>query len=270
MVNVIYRKHGLKVNAVWFCENLQAAIDASTADIVFFHGIDDPGLDNSFVIPQKTMITDIREPVEELFSRISSSCKNRIHKAERENLKFEVFYTADLKADPALLDSFVRDFSEFTKQKGIRNAYNKNAVMHYIKSGDLILTKVTKGSVCYAQHTFISDGRHTRGLYSVSNFRAGGMDKKISANANRFLHWKEIEYLHQKGFETYDWGGITDDKQPNGVDAFKLEFRGRTCDYSNVFVARTPKGNAAVFLLKKLAYRLFGSQIQKKHRNYFS
>ena len=251
MVNVTYKKNGFNINAVWFCGDINQVLENSAADIIFFHGIDDPGLKGSITIPQKTMMTDLRRPLDELFGCLSSSCKNRIHKAERENLVFEVFTAAELKKDPNLMESFKRDFAEFIRLKGINSAFNEKAIRQYIDSGALVLTKVSKGNVCYAQHTFISDGRQTRGLYSVSNFRTEGLDTKISANANRYLHWKEIEYLRRHGFETYDWGGIRDDRKPSGVDAFKMEFRGQICTQFNVLSGKTARGKAAIFLLKR-------------------
>jgi hypothetical protein len=60
--------------------------------------------------PQTTMLTDLTEPLETIFGRFSSSCKNRIHKAERDGLTFCLYDSADLKSDPSLLASFKKIF----------------------------------------------------------------------------------------------------------------------------------------------------------------
>jgi hypothetical protein len=108
----------------------------------------------------------------------------------------------------------------------------------------------------------VTDGKRTRGLYSVARFRSGGLDAKTAANANRYLHWKEMQHLSRHGYETYDWGGIGDEKHPDGVDAFKLEVRGRLSSYFNVLAGKTALGKAAVFILghfRGALYRRLGS-----------
>jgi lipid II:glycine glycyltransferase (peptidoglycan interpeptide bridge formation enzyme) len=120
-----------------------------------------------------------------------------------------------------------------------------------------LLTKVCKGAVCYAQHTLIADGNQTRGLFSATRFRNEQLDKKTAANANRFLHWKEMEYLHRCGYKIYDWGGISSDELPTSVDAFKLEFKGRVCVLYNIFIGNTIKGKTTAFILKNMRRLLY-------------
>jgi hypothetical protein len=250
MIKIRYRKHGLKIDSVWFCDDARAVLEESGADIVFFQGIGDPALKNSLSVPQKTMLTDLTEPLDRLFGSFTSTCRNRIRKAEREGLRFRAFQADELKADPALLASFKEDYAEFVKLKGIPYAYNDSAMAEYLAGGSLLLTDASKDGVSYARHLMLSDGKRTRGLYSVARFRTGGLDARVAANVNRFLHWKDIEYLSRLGYETYDWGGIRDEKEPDGVDQFKLEFRGRVFEYVNVFAAGTVLGKAALLLLK--------------------
>ncbi len=252
MIDFIYKKRGIKINGVWFYEDDAEVFRNSSADVVFFHGIDDPGLKNSVVIPQKSLITDLNRPLQEVFGAFSNACRNKIHKAERMDLAFSVYDGAALKAAPELLVSFKREFDDFSNLKGIVNLYNEAAMEKYVEKNGLFLTMVEKNGIVYARHILISDGKHTRLLHSVSNFRNKELDKKITANANPLLHWKEIEYLHERNFEMYDWGGITNEEEPKGVDFFKMEFRGRLHRYNNVLVAKTLKGKAALLVMKKI------------------
>ncbi len=257
MIDITYKKRGLRINAIWFCDDPAEAYKNSSADIVFFHGTENPGLKGSIIIPQKTMITDFDRPLKDIFGSFGSSCRNRIHKAEREDMTFTVHDAEELISNPELLISFKNEYAEFTSTKGIENSYNEAAMEEYIKKGAVLLTKVTKDGVYYAQHISVTDGRHTRGLYSVSRFRDAGLDKKITGNVNRYLHWREITYLYDCGFTAYDWGGISSETAPNGVDRFKMEFHGRICQYDNVIAGKTLKGKTVIFLLKRSGKKLF-------------
>ena len=39
MINIIYKKLGLKINAIWFCDDTSEVLYNNKSDIVFFHGI---------------------------------------------------------------------------------------------------------------------------------------------------------------------------------------------------------------------------------------
>jgi hypothetical protein len=252
MFDIVYTKRGLKVNAVWFGKYTPETVENSPGDIVFFHGIDDPGLKNSLVIPQKTLITDLRAPVDDIFAGFSSACRNSIHKAERAGVTASFYNASDIKNSPELLTCFRRDFDEFSRVKGIENLFNESAMTQYIDEGTVLLTKALYEGDAYAQHVYISDGESARLLHSVSNFRNQTVDKNLAGHANRFLHWQEMQYMKSRGFRTYDLGGLTDEQNPNGVDFFKMGFHGRVTAYNNVLVGKTIKGKASILVLTRL------------------
>ncbi len=258
MLDVEYRKHGLKLNAVWFCDNAADAFKKSRADIVFFHGISDPGIKRGIVIPQKTAVTPLDRPPDVIFGAFGSTCRNMIRQAESEALDVSVHEAADLKENPALLASFRRDYDDFVRVRGILNTYNPTALEKYVEKGGALLTQVSKDGQCYARHILVCDGLAARLLYSVSRFRDETLDRKLASNANAYLHWKEIGLLRDRGYRSYDWGGLTDGAEPNGVDFFKLKFKGETRFYYNVIAGRSALGRAAVFLLRLSGKKLYG------------
>lgn len=250
LVNVIYKKYGLKINAIWFCEDISIYQCPSKASILFFHGANKPssGYDISFV--QNTLLSDLEEPAESILMRINSKVRNQIHKAFREDIGVEVFQGDDFIKDRAIITSFKKDYIEFTKIKKIKNTYNEAAVEQYIKNGNLLLTKAFHGGQVLAQHTFVVDGSTARGLYSVSKFRSAGVDPNVIGRANKYLHWRDIQYLQEQHYKTLDWGGIKSASEPTGVDEFKLRFGGTEHSYYNVLVGNTPIGKIALSLLK--------------------
>ena len=70
--------------------------------------------------------------------------------------------------------------------------------------------------------------------------------------ANKRLHWEYIKYFKQKGLLRYDWGGISDFENPNGIDEFKLKFGGEKITYYNIFAGNTVLGKAAVLAMKAM------------------
>ena len=253
MIDFVYKRRGVTVNAVWFAgRNYADIIKNSCADIVFFHGIDDPGLKNSVVMVQKTLKTDLRQPPEKIFAEFGSTCRNGIRRAEREGITFSYYNAAALIANPRLMAEFRREFDEFSRIKGIENLFNPSAMARYIDKGGAVLTKASKDGIDYVQHVLVTDGSSARLLHSVSKFRDQQMDRNLTGNANRLLHWKEMEYMRSLGLQMYDWGGITDDQKPNGVDFFKMEFHGLLTPYNNVLVGKNLKGKVVIFIIKRL------------------
>jgi hypothetical protein len=257
MVSIVYKKYGIRINSVWFCDTVEETLKNNRADIVFFHGADGAAWRHGIVLGQLTMLTDLTEPEDVISGRMSQSCRNRISKAVRAGMEFVLYDSAALRADPSLIGDFLNDYDEFTKLKGIPNSYNTAAMEEYLEGGNIILSKAFKGGDVYASSIILHDGRHTRGLYSVSRFRSEGVDMNLAGNANRFLHWNEIKYFHEHGYETFDWGGLTSITDPNGVDSFKLSFGGDPHTYSNIMEGRSLLGKLAIFLMKLFRLPLF-------------
>ncbi len=84
MVDVTYKKFGLSINAVWFCNNAKEAYDESNADIVYFHGLPSNDLHKGICSSQHTLLTDLRRPENEIFDEFGQNCRRKIKKAEKE------------------------------------------------------------------------------------------------------------------------------------------------------------------------------------------
>ena len=62
----------------------------------------------------------------------------------------------------------------------------------------------------------------------------------------------DMKYFKEKGLVRYDWGGISDFENPNGIDEFKLKFGGDKITYYNVFTGNSLLGKLAVTAMKLL------------------
>jgi len=250
MVSVIYKKHGLRINAIWFCPDISKAIIQSKADLIFFHGVRNNSFKNAIASMQYTLITDLSVSAEDIFKQIGKNCRYEINRAKKENVECLVFEADALKNNSAILRTFKRDYDDFTKQKGITNTYNEWAMEKYIEYGNVILTKAFRGTEDYAQHVYVCDGENARLLYSVSNFRTEGVDRNLIGRANKYLHWNDIQYLQNISFQTLDWGGVSSVMNSNGVDKFKKEFGGYEDQYYNIIIGKSLIGRLAVLIKK--------------------
>jgi len=66
--------------------------------------------------------------------------------------------------------------------------------------------------------------------------------------ANKRLHWADIVHFKNFGLTTYDWGGISDFDNPNGIDNFKMKFGGNKIEYNVNIVGISALGKFIVFL----------------------
>lgn len=256
MLCVTYQRYGMKVDAIWFCDEERAdqMVKDSKADVVFLHGVQSNGYKNSLSGIQHTLLTDLAKEPDQIFQGFGHSVRKQLRKAQKENIECRVYEAEDLKKDPSLLASFDKDFKEFAKLKSISNTYNRSAMKQYIENGGIMLSKAIHGGMTYAQHICIFDGETVRGLYSVSNFRSKGYDPGIAGLANRFLEWNDIQYFNRINCKTYDWGGLNKDSERNGVDQFKLGFGGANHTSYNVIVGRSFVGKMCVLLLRVVNY----------------
>lgn len=106
--------------------------------------------------------------------------------------------------------------------------------------GGLGIAAALVGDVALCAHVYVEDTAIglARLLYSFSaRPRRSVSDKRedespetarfaaLVARANKALHWRDMQRYRDRGFRWYDWGGFSG--QPdNGIDRFKLQFRG--------------------------------------------
>lgn len=92
-----------------------------------------------------------------------------------------------------------------------------------------------KPSVFY---TYVLAGEIARLYQSCSEFRFdGNAHRNAISRANRYLHWKDMLELKDRGYRTYDWGGVGSLENPGGIDKFKMGFGG---DGVTLYNAKVP------------------------------
>ncbi len=250
MINVTYKKRGIKINAIWFCDDIEGVVDTSKSDFIFIHGSYSDKYNNALATKQISLQTDLTLPLDEIFKQFNRTYKRHINKAKDEKFETIQYDSMALKDNPYLLDSFKKEYEEFIKLKGIKNVYNEAAMAQYVENENIILTKAYKGEDSYAQHIYVCNDKVARLLYSVSNFRLQGLDSSMIGRCNKYLHWNDIQYFHNNKFQVFDWGGINSKENTNGVDVFKKGFGGKEVYYYNIIIGKSLIGKLALKLLK--------------------
>ena len=180
--------------------------------------------------------TDLTKSMDEIVSLMNSNTRNEIRRAEREGC---IFSLVESKAE------FVPYYNRFCRDKGLNDFTSESRMGKYKK---VLMTKVTHGNEVLAMHANILDDETKTALllYSCSRRLSDNVDRKLIGWGNRFLHYKDLEYLKNLGFEHYDWSGVcTDQNDPRySIGQFKLSFGGNlveSCTVKSPLYARIEK-----------------------------
>ena len=190
-----------------------------------------------------TCCTDLSVGMEAIMASMKSNTRNEIRRAEREGVRFEVVQG---------YDEFIPFYNEFCSNKGLSD-YTSRARMQ--KFPKLLVTRVVHDGQVLAMHTNILDEKSRIALlqFSCSTRLAEGVDRKMVGWANRYLHYKDLEWLTNSGYSFYDWSGVCVNRASPQytIGQFKLSFGGVLTES---VVLRTP-----VFVMLCFARRLFQS-----------
>lgn len=162
--------------------------------------------------------TDLTLPMDELLKKMKSNTRNEISRAEREGCTFEV--VSDF-------EEFIPFYNDFCSSKGLDDYTSKGRMAKYEK---VLITKAVHNGDILAMHANVLDEKSKIAflLYSCSKRLDAGVDRKMIGWGNRFLHYKELEYIKQLGYMAYDWSGVcVDENNPqHTIGQFKLSFGG--------------------------------------------
>ena len=162
--------------------------------------------------------TNLTMSMDEIMSKMKSNTRNEIRRAVKEGCVFEV-------SDD--IDEFIAFYNAFCDSKGLNDYTSKDRILKY---KNVLITKVRCGDTLLAMHANImdSEGKTAFLMFSCSQRLSDGVDRKLIGWGNKFLHYKDLEYLKDHGYTRYDWSGICLD--PNDerytIGQFKLSFGG--------------------------------------------
>lgn len=196
----------------FFAPVMYCSYQGDKAAIPFFYSID----------KSCSCCTDLTLPMDEILKTMKSNTRNEIRRAEKEGCEFAI------DSDTS---EFVTFYNAFCDSKGFPD-YVSNARLSKFKN--LLITRITRDDELLAMHATLLDslGKIALLILSGSQRLDRGVDKKLIGWGNRYLHYKELEWLKSQGYETYDWSGVClDENDPRySIGQFKLSFGGKIVD----------------------------------------
>lgn len=243
----------LKNVHIWFenYPNLEDLISSGlNADRYFLHANNCEWGDST---EQYSLITDLVIDEEELFATLSSTLRNEIRRAGRENTTIKVFHSNDVIENESVLDIFAEIYHAMYVEKGFEGAQlPRSELMAYAHVGKLMVTAAYIHEEAVVYHSYVVSGDCSRLLHSCSEFRSeDNAARNAIGRANKMLHWEDMRTLKAMNVKKYDWGGINSFDAPNGIDRFKMSFGGERVTYYNISGWCSVKGKIIGKLLKR-------------------
>lgn len=251
MIDISYRKKFLTVNQIWYPDDVTVSAllgQKRKADILFVHGAPAGETKGSFRGWQEyhTCMNDITRKEEDMLAAVNKAVRYQIRRSEKDNIEICFYTKDDIRKSPELISTFADIYARMYQSKGSDTRLNITAVKKYLEADAILFSAVWHEGEVLVFHSYICDAADARLLHSASCFREESADQSMIGRANKRLHWEDILYFKKKGLLRYDWGGISDFENPNGIDEFKLKFGGDKITYYNILAGNTLLGKLAV------------------------
>lgn len=254
MLNVSYRKHGIKLAHVWFADENEANNVykmKDIADLIFLHGTNVQPKNGVLYTTQHTLIKDLTASEEEIFASFGKHLRKHIRKCEREdNVEIKFYNSKDVLSDENVLQTCKFLYEKLFSDKGMSANFNTKLALEYCRLDALHVAIVSFNGESIGFCAMILDSDNARAWVSGFDFRNKERDSHFMARSQRFLNWKRLLYCKEKGIKRFDFGGINSFDEPNGIAKFKMEFESENkVTYNNYLVPTN--------LLGKIALRVF-------------
>jgi hypothetical protein len=194
-----------------------------------------------------TIHIDLTRDEQALFADLSKTCRYKVRRAEREDLKEEAWMSA--RGEP--VDEFIEFFDRFASEKGLA-PIPAERVHTLADAGLLDLSRVTRHDDVLVWHAYLRAGERARLLHSASLFRehSDTATRNLIGRANRNLHWHDLLRYKEADIPLFDFGGWydgPDDEELLRINAFKEEFGGRVVREFHCAVPASVRGRMVLF-----------------------
>ncbi|MFI8575867.1 hypothetical protein ACIGEL_09140 [Rossellomorea aquimaris] len=201
----------------------------------------------------KTLHINLEQTEEELLKGMNRTTRYQINRALKETFEFTIVDDPSSKD----IEEFVRFFIPFAKEKRIP-ACSHSKLRSLGEEGMLVITKVLddKGRKL-ASHAYSLTEHKVSMIHSCSaRFDFGNnQERNRIGRANRFLHWNDILFFKRKGYQIYDFVGLSfdddEDEAMKNISDFKRGFGGREVIEYKYYKAHSFAGRAVLFVLSQ-------------------
>ena len=253
MIEAVYKKKGIVIHHIWYLNDGDLDEIESQADIIYIHGMKEKFQTKKLtkVSNQISLISNLKEDEEVLEQKISKSYKKEIKRSTKDGMSIKYYTSKELKKNDYILQKFKHCYEEMYKSKGMNVKFNYELLKKYIEKNAIIVSTIeNKEKEPVVFNSYIVGEYTARALHATSVFRNKKFKASEIARANKYLHWSDMKYFKEHNISTFDWGGISNYDNPNGIDQFKLKFGGEKIEYKNILISNSIKGKVVIKLLK--------------------
>ena len=229
------RANLLTATHVWFAREVRPA---DAVKLVAYRHCRSTEAVNGFTREsQFTKLIRIDRPDDEILKDFTKTSQYEVRRASKESLSFGLVQEAE---------TFRTFFNEFAVSKNLPPLAPQLLAAYWPQ---LVITEVSAAGEPLVMHAYLLDKGVSRAALwkSASHFRSlegaeGQQQRNLIGRANRLLHFSDMKYLRDEGFETYDLGGYaphTDDPALKRINDFKDSLGGQLVEESNYLSAGT-------------------------------
>lgn len=255
MVSYTYKRKMFNVGVMSFCN--YSDYSNNKGDIINMHSLDinNCGKVNGLLLEQYTYENCLTDSEEDIYQKISKNYRYEIRRANKE----QVEYVYSTSTDCDFLDEFENVYNSMFEKKRLHNRFNRGMIIGGLRTGNILLSKAESevSSDIKVFHAYLYDSERAVLLYSASPLWSEEDKDKTAAigRLNKALHWKDMCYFRNQGLEVYEWGGIENPDDKNGIAQFKASFGGELKKYCNYTIPTNIRGKIYVQVLKFLRKR---------------
>ncbi len=201
-----------------------------------------------------TLLIDLTPELDAIWLSFDRNTRSQIRVAELDkSISIEILERSTYEQFVEFLDFY----DDFSRSKSIWPIWVPRLKSLHA-SGQLVLSRVIRNKEALVWHACLKTSSRFVVLYSASRQRTDSSLRKVIGQANRLLHWREMQCLREQGCLIYDfcgWYAGVDDKALLLVNRFKEEFGGRKVVEYNILEDRTFQAKI-IRALKFLSYKI--------------
>jgi hypothetical protein len=200
--------------------------------------------------PFATIVLDLSASPEQLLSNAKRECREKFHRAEREEQAGRLRYEYSASGTSEWIARFKKHFDRCSSVKALPHASRSRlSILAHNHALDISFVTDSEGEILAASCALLTPKR-VRGLYAAASFRFTSdlKQRALIGRANRYLFWRDCLRFKESGAELFDFGGYytgNADTEKLRINAFKEGFGGEVRREFNCEECVTLKGSLA-------------------------
>ncbi|MGH7907920.1 MAG: hypothetical protein ACREP6_14950 [Candidatus Binataceae bacterium] len=196
--------------------------------------------------PTWTILNNLRKSRDELMNKIARHTRHEIRMARKLGDRIRVERNGENAAR-----SFLAVYNDFARSKDGVWPISQAVLDRYSNYADIVVAYLDQEPAVVNLLLRDPEAARVREMLTASK-RLQVDDKKTyrtMGNLSRLMHWENMCFYKEAGFEMYDWGGIRESNDNDGITEYKMSFGGDTVKENTYLCAGSPAVGKLVLAL---------------------